>query len=94
MDYIQKTKASNIIISLFGITVICFSFYYLQFKQAINERNQITLGILATIAIASCIFSIFGSIISKSIFKLSIYKTYAISATSFWILLCLFFKLY
>ena len=94
MDYIQKTKASNIVISLFGITVICFSFFYLQFKQAINDRNLITIGILATIAIASCIFSIFGTIISKSIFKLSTYKTYAISATSLWILLCLFVKLY
>lgn len=93
MDYIQKTKASNIVISLFGIAVICFSFLYLQFKQSINEGNQFIFGGLASIAILSCIVSIVGSLFHKSILKLGTFKTYAMSATSLWILLCLFIKL-
>jgi hypothetical protein len=94
MDYIQKTKANNIVISLFGVAVICFSFFYLQLKHAINEDNQIILGGFASIAILFCIVSIIGSLFSKSILKLGAYKNYAMSATSFWILLCLFIKLY
>ena len=94
MDYIQKTKANNIVISLFGIAVICFSFLYLQFKHSINEDNQIILGALASIAILACMVSITGTAFSKSLLKLGDYKTYAMSATSLWILLCLFIKLY
>ena len=94
MDYIQKTRASNIVISIFGIAVICFSFFYLQFKQSINETNQVILGVFASAALLSCIISIIGSLFSKSILKLGTYKTYAMSATSLWILLCLFIKIY
>ena len=94
MDYLQKSRENNIIISIFGIVVICFSFFFLHFKKSINENNQITLGILASTAILSCVISITGSLFSKSILKLGTYKTYAISATSLWILLCLFIKIY
>ena len=94
MDYIQKNRASNILISIFGIAFICFSFFYLQFKQSINEYNQLILGGFASTAILSCIISIIGSLFSKSILKLGAYKTYAMSATSLWILLCLFIKIY
>lgn len=94
MDYIQKNRASNIVISLFGIAVIYFSFAFLQFKKSINDDNQIILAIIASVAIFLCIISITGSLFSKSILKLGIYKTYAMSATSLWILLCLFIKIY
>jgi len=94
MDYIQKTKANNVVISIFGIAVIYFSFLYLQFKHSINTDNELVIGSLAVIAILFCTTGLFGSLISRSILKLGNFKTMAMSATSIWILLCLFIRLY
>tara|TARA_B100000795_G_C22804053_1_gene443748 strand:+ start:4572 stop:4856 length:285 start_codon:yes stop_codon:yes gene_type:complete len=94
MDYIQKYKANNVLISIFGIAVICFSFFYFQYKKSINTDNELVIGSLAAVAIFFCVIGLFGSLISRSILKLGNLKTMAMSATSIWILLCLFIRLY
>lgn len=94
MDYIQKTRANNIAISIFGIAVICFSILYLKYKEVITAQNEVEITVLAMIPAGFCVTAIIGSLLSKSILKLGSYKTMTMSATSIWILLCLFIRLY